>query len=113
LAYCLIEFLVSEDKKNLTENKKNLKRCDVCSKFLVHPTRKRCPGECTQSAKTTSDKDYKLFIRWEQFVDDVKEKCKTIDDLYKYPKLLTRARRFHIGIDEVIERLKERLQSHP
>jgi hypothetical protein len=109
LAYCLIEFLVSEDKKNLTEYKKYLKRCDVCSKFLVHPTRKRCPGECTRIATKKYDTEYKQFVRWELFVDDVKKKCKTIDDLYNNDNtnLLTRARRFKCGFDEVIERLKK------
>ena len=100
LAYCLIEFLLSGYQKDL-------KRCAVCSKFLVHPSRKRCPGECTQIAQKESDKDYKRFLRWEEFVDDVKkEKCKTDDDLYRNPRLMRRARSFRFGPEGAIERLK-------
>jgi hypothetical protein len=100
LAYCLVEFLLSEYQKNL-------KRCDVCSKLLMHPTRKRCPGECTRIATKQYDTEYKQDDRWEQFVSDVKQKCKTVDDLHRNPKLMRRARSFRFGLEGVIERLKD------
>jgi hypothetical protein len=102
LAYCLIGFLRFEKKENL-------RKCDVCSKFFVHHSRKWCSDECTRIGKKEYDTEYKQFVRWELFVDDVKKKCKTIDDLYNNDNtnLLTRARRFKCGFDEVIERLKK------
>jgi hypothetical protein len=101
LAYCLIEFLIIE------KSRKSLGKCDVCLKFFIHPTSKRCSDECRKIAKKKYDTGYKQDDRWEQFVYDVKEKCTKIDDLNKHPELLTRARRFRFGLDGVIERLKE------
>jgi hypothetical protein len=105
LAYCLIEFLLSGYQKSL-------KRCDVCSKFLVHPTRKRCSDECRRIATKQYDTEYKQFVRLEQFVDDVKEKCKKADDLYlgENRKLLARMRKFRLPENQVMERLKKDLK---
>jgi hypothetical protein len=103
LAYCLIEFLRSE-------NIKNLKKCDVCFTFFVHPRREWCSDRCTRIGKRRYDREYKQLVRLEEFVDVVKEKCETMKDFHDNPKLVTRARRFECGLDVVVERLKKDLK---
>lgn len=107
LAYCLIGFLKAEGNRNY------IKKCSVsaCEDFFIAEDirRKVCypPKNCQKIAEQKYDTSYKQLDRWDRFVYDVKEKCKTIDDLYNNPKLLNRARRFRFGLDGVIERLKE------
>jgi len=82
----------------------HLRQCDICDKYLIHPTRKRCV-ECGIEYERKAERLRKAAKRYENFVNDVKKSSPTFRDYLRNNKLVARGKRFKRDYGEVLNHL--------